>query len=106
MKTIDIQAYEWFDKVNGNRYFAGIVTVNYGMSDARSYLLPYQYGYGSHYIDMAKKELEKQGEITDLEHYSNGSSASLWSYCANKGIILRSSKRENCKKRDLKNLSI
>ena len=57
-------------------------------------------------MEAAKKELEKQGEITDLEHYPSGSSTSLWSYCANKGIILRSSKRENCKKRDLKNLSI
>ena len=104
IKTLDIQALSWFDKINGNSYFAAIVTVNFGLPDSRQYKLPYQYGYGDHYIDMAKNELEKKGEIKDLEHYSNGSSQSLWQWCKDRGIILRTSKQENCLKRDLKNI--
>lgn len=50
LKTIDIQAYEWFDKVNGNSYFAAIVTTNFGLSDKKQVKLPFQYGYGDHYI--------------------------------------------------------
>ena len=31
IKTLDITAKEWFDKVNGNSYFSAQVTVNFGM---------------------------------------------------------------------------
>lgn len=103
LKTIDIQAYEWFDKVYGNSYFAAIVTTNFGLSDQKQIKLPLQYGYGDHYIDMAKMELHEQGFI-NLEKYGNGSMESLWSYCRDNGIILRTSKQKNCLKRDLKNI--
>ena len=33
VKTIDVQVKEWFDKVNGNSYFAGIITINFGMKN-------------------------------------------------------------------------
>ena len=46
-KTIDIQAKEWFDKVNGNSYFAGTITLNYGTETEETFLLPFQYGYGN-----------------------------------------------------------
>lgn len=103
IKTIDINALEWRDKVNGNSYFAGTVTVNYGMEDEREYTIPYQYGYGSHYIDVAKKELENKKEIT-AEYYPNGASESLWQICQKNGIILRTNKKDNCLKRELKNI--
>jgi predicted Zn-dependent protease len=102
IKTIDIQAKEWFDKINGNSYFAGTITVNFGMPDAKTIIMPYQYGYGDHYVDMAAKALEENNIITDRTHHSNGSAQSLWSYCDDKGIILRKSKQQGCKKRDLK----
>lgn len=95
LKTIDIQAKEWFDKVNGNSYFSAIISLNYGMEDARQILLPFQYGYGSHYIDMAKEELVKQGIIKADKNDA------LWRYCEDHKIILRTSKHENCKKRDV-----
>ena len=56
IKTIDIQAKEWFDKVNGNSYFAALVTVNFGMSDEKTIKVPYQYGYG----DSSRYESIKQ----------------------------------------------
>lgn len=102
METIDVNALEWFDKVNGNSYFAAIITLDYGTDQAQTIKLPFQYGYGSHYIDMAKQELFKLGLLPDLEQYSNGASEALWSYCRRNNIILRTSKKENCLKRDLK----
>lgn len=104
MKTIDINAKEWFDKVNGNSYFAAKITLNYGTDYAVTIKLPFQYGYGNHYEYMAVKELEKQQLIANLIHYPNGGTESLQSYCERNGFILHSSKQENCKKSELKNI--
>lgn len=105
IKTIDINAKEWFDKVNGNSYFAATATINFGMPTQRNFVLPFQYGYGSHYIDMAKQELVKQGYLKGLKKYDNGGSESLHGYCDNNKIILRTSKKENCLQRELKNIN-
>jgi len=100
-KTIDINAKEWFDKINGNSYFSANITVNFGMKTAKNFKMPFQYGYGDHFIDMATKELEKVKVITDLEHYNNGGSQALWAYCKDRNIILRTHKQANCLKREL-----
>ena len=102
IKTIDINAKEWFDKVNGNSYFAGVIIINFGMKDCREYVIPYEYGYGDYYIDAAKELLQKQGEI-DYQKNENGSSIALWQYCQDNKIILRYHKQENCLKRELMN---
>jgi len=96
IKTIDVQAKEWFDKVNGNSYFSAIITTNFGLPNAKQFNLPFQYGYGSHYIDMAAKKLQSEGIIKD-----NNPMLVLWSYCNDNKIVLRTSKQENCKKREL-----
>ena len=96
IRTIDINAKEWFDKVNGNSYFSAHICINYGTGTQRNYFIPFQYGYGNHYIDMAKSELIKQGEIK-----INNPMDALWSYCNEHKIILRTSKKENCLKREL-----
>ena len=31
IKTIDVNCKEWFDKLNGNSYFAGTISINYGL---------------------------------------------------------------------------
>jgi hypothetical protein len=113
VKTIDVIALEWFDKVNGNSYFAGKVTVNYGMPDVREYTMPFQYGYGDSNRQAARDILRENGELPDLKEYtytdkgckqrSNGFE-SLWQYCDRNKIIDRYTKHENCKKRELKNL--
>jgi len=42
IKTLDIQAKEWFDKVNGNSYFSAQVTINFGMPDEKTLYAPLQ----------------------------------------------------------------
>lgn len=92
LKTIDVNAFEWFDKVNGNSYFAGKVTINFGLPNEKSLNLPFQYGYGDHYKDMAVKALQENFKLTVDR---------IWDLRDN-GVILRTNKVENCKKRDLK----
>lgn len=96
IKTIDVQAKEWFDRLNGNSYFSAEVTVNFGLKDEKRFVLPFQYGYGSHYLDMAAKKLQEEKVLPTDEKV-----ASFTRYCREKNIILRYSKQENCKKRDL-----
>ena len=96
IKTIDITALEWFDKVNGNSYFSATVTLNFGMKDQKNIALPFQYGYGDQYIHSASEELIKQGLIK-IEKY-----CPFWQYCQDNNIILRTVKHENCKKSELK----
>lgn len=103
MQTIDINVLEWFDKVNGNSYFAGNIVIDFALPTEKTVPLPFQYGYGDHYKDMAGKELESRGLIS-LEHYDNGGSEAIWRYCERNGIILRTAKHENRRKRDLTNL--
>lgn len=101
VKTIDIQAKEWFDKINGNSYFAGIVTVNFGLPTVKTFTMPFQYGYGSQYQQEAGNILHMEG-ITKQFKYESGGLESLWSYCEKNGIILRSNIAKNCKKSELK----
>ena len=98
VKTIDINVKEWFDRVNGNSYFAGTVTVNYAMKSEKSFKMPFQYGYGEHYIQQAGKLLVDQIGL------NKDSCTALSSYCRVYNIILRTSKQENCLKRELMNI--
>jgi hypothetical protein len=101
IKTIDVYALEWLDRANGNSYFAGEVIINYGMKSAKSILMHLQYGYGIHYRDMGFAALIDAGIIKDAETYNNSVREALHQYCERKNIILRTTKKENCKKRDL-----
>ena len=95
IKTIDVNALEWFDKVNGNSYFAGKVIINYGADNQITLPLAYQYGYDDHYEYCALKAIQKALRISvDV----NGS---LWRFCKAYNIILRSNKR-SAKKAELK----
>lgn len=101
IKTIDINAKEWFDKVNGNSYFSAYISLNYGMEYQQNICLPFQYGYGDHYKDMAMKELVKLDLIKDAEQYTHGGTEPMWKYCERNKIILRTSKQSNCLKKDV-----
>ena len=90
--TLDINAKEWFDKVNGNSYFSAEIVINYGMNDSHTIKFPFQYGYGDHYQYMAIQELQKQG-LTDKKYLHD---------LRDDGIIVRTNMQRNCKKRDLK----
>jgi len=100
IKTIDINAKEWFDKINGNSYFSAVITINYGMKSAKILNMPFQYGYGDHYIDMANKKLSDDKYI-NTQRRDNGTYPALYQYCTDNNIILRYNIQRNCKKREL-----
>ena len=95
IKTIDVNAKEWFDRVNGNSYFSAEVTINFGTKEAESFKVPFQYGYGLHYLYVVWQRLQ------DYQDFKCSSCAPLWRWCEERGIILRDNKVENCKKRDV-----
>ena len=98
IQTIDVIAKEWFDNGFGNSYFAGTITLNYGTETEETFLMPFQYGYGSQYEQEAKKIL------TEFNKISVGWGLSLYSYCKENNILLRYSLKENCLKRELKQI--
>lgn len=98
MKTLDIKARTWFDKVNGNSYFTTVITIDYGTPQQKEIKLPFQYGYGSQY------ESEAKAVLTEHNYISCSYGQSLYSYCKENNIILRSDNRKNCLKRELKEL--
>lgn len=55
MKSIFVEAREWFDKTGGNSYFAGRVEID-GELVAH---MPFQYGYDDQYRYEALRELQK-----------------------------------------------
>ena len=96
IKTIDVQAKEWFDKVNGNPYFSEVITINYGMANEKTIDVPMQFGYGDHYRDIAFRILEKQGYVKP-----ENDRIPHWQYYRDNKIIVRHSKHDNCLKREL-----
>jgi hypothetical protein len=95
LKTIDVNAKEWFDKANGNSYFSGTITLNFGMDDAEQMEMPFQYGYGDHYVDMAKCQMTEHNKISPKLMQP------LWRYCEENDIILRNNIQRDCLKRDV-----
>ncbi len=91
IKTIDIQAKEWHDRPNGNTYFSALITVNFGLENEEHFQLPFQYGYDEGYVYESLSMLKKAGLIETTCKYT----------LRENGIILRYSKRTNCKKREL-----
>jgi len=96
IKTIDINAKEWFNKANGNSYFSATVTLNFAMDDEKSINIPIQYSYGDSFVYEAKKVLTEHNYISPVH------TESPWQYCKKNNIILRTYKQKNCLKRELK----
>ena len=94
IKTIDIIAREWFDRVYGNSYFSAQITLNYGMKDEKIIKVPFQYGYEYYYEQVANETLKDQGYIKK--------SIGLRKPFRKNDIIVRSSKIKNCLKVDVK----
>jgi hypothetical protein len=93
MKTLDINAKEWFDKVNGNSYFSAQIVIDYDLPTYKKYFLPFQYGYGDFFQWQSLKHLQELGLVAhNIGH--------LWQLRDN-GVIIRTSKR-NALKRELK----
>ena len=97
IKTIDLKAKQWFDKVNGNSYFSAQATINFGMSDEKTVYMPFQYGYGDSYLSAAIHQLQTDDILPNDETIY---SFTMW--CRENNIILRYSKDVNCLQRDVK----
>ena len=100
IKTIDVNAKEWFDRINGNSYFSGTVTVNFGMKDQKEFVMPAQYGYGDQYEDCAITILKENKIINTGEE----GDMSFWRYCNLNNIIQRSNIQRGCLKREVWNV--
>ena len=93
VKTIDITTKTWFDKINGNTYFAQSITLNFGMSDEKTIKNEFQYGYSSYEFEAIECLKNQLGIEFSNTHELRES-----------GIILRTSTQKNCKKSELKNI--
>ena len=96
MKAIEIHAREWFDKANGNSYFSARIYAD----KEQIGILPFQYGYGDHFIDAANHWLNDNGFI-DNPRNKNGIREPLWRYCEENGIYFVAFKQDRCLKREL-----
>ncbi len=94
VKTIDIQAKEWFHKSAGNSYFAGVITVNHLKDNEMTFKMPFQYGYDEQYIHEALTILKDNNIINTTSKME----------LRDKGIIINASIQTGCKKSDLKNI--
>ena len=100
VKTIDVNAKEWFDRINGNSYFSGTVTVNFGMKDQKEFVMPAQYGYGNQFEYEAKARLTEHNVISG----KFAETESLSRYCRENNIVLRTNLQEGCLKREVWNV--
>jgi len=91
IQTLDIEAKEWFDKINGNSYFSALATINYQLQDQVYFLIPFQYGYGSQFEQAVISELNKLGL----------SSCQSIRELRESGVIIRSNKTDKCFKKDV-----
>ena len=98
INTIDVNAKEWFDNKNGNSYFAGTITLNYGTETKETFLMQMQNGYGTQFEQKAKAIL------TQFNKISGDWTNPLSMYCRENNIVLRTSLKENCLKRELKEI--
>ena len=99
IKAINIQAREWFDRLNGNSYFSAIVEVYNRKNEKTVLKVPFQYGYGSHFEYVALDTIKEF-----LNCFKKSGFSGLGRLCRENNIILISNKNENCTKTELKEL--
>ena len=90
--VVQVRTIEWFQKSMGNSYFAGTVELYAGTRLVKRFLLPYQYGYGSHSEYVAVKALG----FDDLFSFRE--------FREENNIYYSYDKQEGCRERELKDL--
>jgi len=98
LKTIDINAKEWHDKIYGNSYFSSDVILNYGMNSQETIKVPFQYGYGDHYLYQSLREIQK---LFPKSKWYRENLLSKYQIQDEYKIIIRNSIKNNCLKREL-----
>ncbi len=97
IKTIDINAKEWFDKINGNSYFSAEIIINFGLKNSKLITLLFQYGYGDQYRFKAFEAIKKELNcFRAMDVYT-----SYWRAYEKYNIIVRHNLKTNCLKREL-----
>lgn len=94
IKTIDIQTLTWFDKVNGNTYFAQEITLNFCTDNETTIFNEFQYGYSAY--DFKAFEAIK-------EYFNLDVKTSIFDFIDRDNVIIRSSTKKALK-RELKAL--
>lgn len=94
IKTIDVLTKVWFDKVNGNSYFAQRIVINRGLKSETTIINHFQYGYSSYDYFAKKYVMEKMNLKKDIVNdiYLCGSNGKIRFY----NEVIR-----GCKKREL-----
>ena len=98
LKTIDINAKEWHDQINGNSYFSSDVILNYGMNSQETIKVPFQYGYGDHYIYQSLREIQK---LFPKSKWYRENLLGKYQIQDEYKIIIRNSIKTNCLKKEL-----
>ena len=98
LKTIDINAKEWRDKINGNSYFSSDVILNYGMNSQETIKVPFQYGYGDHYVYQSLREIQK---LFPKSKWCRENLLGKYQIQNEYKIIIRNSIKTNCLKKEL-----
>lgn len=93
-KEINIDALEWFDKINGNSYFASKINVVFDNNESKNFKMHFQYGYDSASLYESLNMLKNEKIINTYNNYE----------LMNQNIKVNYNKRVNCKKSDLKNI--
>lgn len=90
--NIKIIGRRWFDKNAGNTYFSAVGLIN-GKEVVK---IPFEYGYGDHYIDCIYRELIKAGHMPDMVD-----GEPFWKYCQRNNITKYTTVSDVDRKRDL-----
>ena len=98
LKSIDINAKEWHDKINGNSYFSSDVILNYGMNSQETIKVPFQYGYGDHYIYQSLREIQ---QLFPKSKWYRENLLGKYQIQDEYKIIIRNSIKTNCLKKEL-----
>lgn len=90
--VVQVRVLEWFQKSYGNSYFAGTVELYAGTRLVKRFLLPFQYGDGSH------------AEYTAIKELGFGDMYSFREFREKNNIYYSYDKKEGCRERELKEL--
>lgn len=95
--SIDVHTKGYRDVSVGNNYIAGTVTVNYGLSSVREFILPFQYGSKDLALQIAEKILSENGILPTFENSYDSTD-----YIRHNGIVINTSHADGYKKYELK----
>tara|TARA_R100001510_G_C7646962_1_gene204299 strand:+ start:574 stop:939 length:366 start_codon:yes stop_codon:yes gene_type:complete len=94
--TIDVEVKKHHN--NGNTYFAGTITLDFNTDKERTYLMPFQYGYGYQWEHEMKATLSYFNEMSIPKF-------TFWSqFLKENNIDYRTNIIDDCRQKELKEL--